>query len=201
MSREKEMEGITSPISTTQVDYLAERVFQECIRILGGLRRLALYGKLTWLPSLAEAAYVLVLKEELFKTVREIARELGITEQTVRRILRADEEEVRRFIEGEVERVDEHKAGGIAKLAYRRVKKERGLFIREEEMEVLGVDWALRVLVRLRGADFPLSKEDLKKRLEGIRVKGKPIDEIAERMSFPIKSPAEVLRQIEEATR
>ena len=43
---------------------------------------------------------------------------------------------------------------------------------REEEMEVLGVDWALRVLLRLRGADFPLSKEDLKKRLEGIRVKG-----------------------------
>ena len=59
----------------------------------------------------------------------------------------------------------------------------------------------MRVLVRLRGEDFPQPKEDLRKRLEGIRVKGEPIDEIAERMSFPIKSPAEVLRQIEEATR
>ena len=68
-------------------------------------------------------------------------------------------------------------------------------------MEVLGIDWALRVLLRLRSEDFPQPKEDLRKRLEGIRVKGKPIDEIAERMSFPIKSPAEVLRQIEEATR
>ena len=202
MSDEKEkMEVISSPISTADVDHLAERVFQECINILGGLRRLTYYRNLTWLPSLAEAAYAVVLKGELFKTNREIAKELGISEQTVKNILQADEKEVERFIMGEVEKVDEHKAGGIAKLAYKRVKKEKGIFIKEEELDVLGIAWALIVLVRLKGADFPLGKEELKTRLKGTTIKGVPAEEIIEKMKFPVKSPAEVLRQIRELTK
>ena len=197
---EEEMEVITSPITESDVDQTAERVFQECINILGGLRKLMHYRNLTWLPSLAEAAYIVVLREEQMKTYREIAEKLGITEQTVRNILQADEEEVKRFIMGELEKVDEHKAGGIAKLAYRKVKKERGVFIREDELEVLGVDWALRVLIRLRGADFPLDKEQLKERLKGLNIKDKPIDEVIDKMSFPVKTPAEVLRRIKELT-
>jgi len=202
LSDEKEkMEVISSPISTADVDHLAERVFQECINILGGLRRLTYYRNLTWLPSLAEAAYAVVLKGELFKTNREIAKELGISEQTVKNILQADEKEVERFIMGEVEKVDEHKAGGIAKLAYKRVKKEKGIFIKEEELDVLGIAWALIVLVRLKGADFPLDREELKTRLKGTTIKGVPAEEIIEKMKFPVKSPAEVLRQIRELTK
>ena len=201
MSDEKEkMEVISSPISTADVDHLAERVFQECINILGGLRRLTYYRNLTWLPSLAEAAYAVVLKGELFKTNREIAKELGISEQTVKNILQANEKEVERFIMGEIEKVDEHKAGGIAKLAYKRVKKEKGIFIKEEELDVLGIAWALIVLVRLKGADFPLDREELKTRLKGTTIKGVPAEEIIEKMKFPVKSPAEVLRQIRELT-
>ena len=200
MGEEEKPEVITSPVSATDVDHLAERVFQECINILGGLRKLTYYRNLTWLPSLAVASYAIVLKEELLKTQREIAEKLGITPQTVKNILQADEEEVKRFIKGEIEKVDEHKAGGIAKLAYRKVKEERGVFIREDELEVLGVDWALRVLIRLRGADFPLDKEALEKRLEGIIIKGKPIDQVIEKMKFPVRSPAEVLKQIKDLT-
>ena len=200
MVEEEKPEVITSPVSAADVDHLAERVFQECINILGGLRRLTCYRNLTWLPSLAVASYAIVLKEELLKTQREIAEKLGITPQTVKNVLQADEEEVKRFIKGEIEKVDEHKAGGIAKLAYRKVKEERGVFIREDELEVLGVDWALRVLIRLRGADFPLDKEALEKRLEGIIIKGKPIDQVIEKMEFPVRSPAEVLKQIKDLT-
>ena len=201
MSDEEKMEVISSPISTADVDHLAERVFQECINMLGGLRRLTYYRNLTWLPSLAEAAYAVVLKGELFKTNREIAKELGISEQTVKNILQADEKEVERFIMGEVEKVDEHKAGGIAKLAYKRVKKEKGIFIREEELDVLGIAWALIVLVRLKGADFPLDRKELKTRLKGTTIKGVPAEEIIKKMKFPVKSPAEVLRQIRELTK
>ncbi len=193
---EKKMEIISTPITKEDVDMIAERVFNESIKLLGGLRKLIEYRNLTWLPSLAEASYVIVLKEELFKTQYEIAEELGITEQTVKKILQADEELVEKYLKGELEKVDEHKAGGIAKLAYKKVKNEKGIFIKEEEMEVLGVEWAIKVLIRLRGVDFPVKKEDLEEKLKGIIIKGKPVEEILEKMEFPLKTPAEVLHEI-----
>ena len=193
---EKKMEIISTPITKEDVDMIAERVFNESIKLLGGLRKLIEYRNLTWLPSLAEASYVIVLKEELFKTQYEIAEELGITEQTVKKILQADEELVEKYLKGELEKVDEHKAGGIAKLAYKKVKNEKGIFIKEEEMEVLGVEWAIKVLIRLRGVDFPVKKEDLEKKLKGIIIKGEPVEEILEKMEFPLKTPAEVLHEI-----
>ena len=118
------MEIIRAPIKKLDADSLAEKVFQESIRILGGLKKLLEYRNLTWLPSLAEAAYVIILKNEMLKTSKEIAKELGITEQTVKNILNADEKEVEKFLKGEIEKIDEHKAGGIAKLAYKKVKNK-----------------------------------------------------------------------------
>ncbi len=183
------------------VDKMAEKVFYESIKLLGGLRKLVEFRNLTWLPSLAEAAYVIVLKNEAFKTYGEIAKELGITEQTARNIATADEEEVRKYLEGELERPKEHIAGGIAKLAYRKRKEEGRLDteeveIREEEMEVLDIDWAVHVLARIKGLDFPADKEQLLERLGGMVVKGRKMEEILDRIEYPVKSPAELLHKI-----
>jgi len=51
---------------------LVTRVFLKAIDLLGGLQRLAEYRTLTWLPSLARAAFVVVLREEFMKTEEEI---------------------------------------------------------------------------------------------------------------------------------
>ncbi len=195
------MEVIAKPRGG-DIDKMAEKVFFESIRILGGLRKLIEYRNLTWLPSLAEAAYVIVLKNEAFKTYKEIAKELGITEQTAKNIATADEEEVKKYIEGELEeRPKEHIAGGIAKLAYRKLKEEGKLDedeveIKHEEIEVLGIDWAVHVLTRIKGLDFPVEKDRLMERLKGLVIKGKKAEEILEKLEYPIKSPAELLHKI-----
>ncbi len=186
------------------LDRMAEKVFQESIKLLGGLKKLVEYRNLTWLPSLAEAAYVVVMRNEALKTYGEIARELGITEQTVKNIATADEEEVKRYIEGELEKPREHIAGGIAKLAYRKLKEEGRLEAEEvemnhEEMEALDVDWAVHVLAKIRGLDFPANKEELRKRLGGMVIKGKAIEDILERLNYPVKSPAQLLHEIKTA--
>jgi len=193
-------EVIKKPVGV-DMDKMAEKVFYESIKLLGGLKRLIEYRNLTWLPSLAEAAYVIVLKNEAFKTYSEIARELGITEQTVKNIATADEEEVRRYIEGELEeRPREHIAGGIAKLAYKKLKEEGGFeeefTLKKEEAEVLDIDWAVHVLTRIKGLDFPVEKDQLKERLSGMVIKGKKIEEILEKLEYPIKSPADLLHKI-----
>ncbi len=195
------MEVIAKP-KGGDIDKMAEKVFFESIRILGGLRKLIEYRNLTWLPSLAEAAYVIVLKNEAFKTYKEIAKELGITEQTAKNIATADEEEVKKYIEGELEeRPKEHIAGGIAKLAYRKLKEEGKLEedeveIKHDEIEVLGIDWAVHVLTRIKGLDFPVDKDRLMGRLKGLVIKGKKAEEILEKLEYPIKSPAELLHKI-----
>ncbi len=195
------MEVIAKP-KGGDIDKMAEKVFFESIRILGGLRKLIEYRNLTWLPSLAEAAYVIVLKNEAFKTYKEIAKELGITEQTAKNIATADEEEVKKYIEGELEeRPKEHIAGGIAKLAYRKLKEEGKLEedeveIKHDEIEVLGIDWAVHVLTRIKGLDFPVEKDRLMERLKGLVIKGKKAEEILEKLEYPIKSPAELLHNI-----
>ncbi len=194
-------EVITKP-KGGDVEKMAEKVFWEAIKMLGGLKKLVEYRNLTWLPSLAEASYVVVLKNEAMKTYSEIARILGITEQTVKNIATADEREVRKYIEGELEeRPKEHIAGGIAKLAYKKLKEEGRLDTEEiemkkEEMEVLDVDWAVHILAKIRGLDFPVEKEQLMERLEGIVIKGKKIEEILEKLEYPVKSPAELLHKI-----
>ncbi len=96
-------------------DRLVARVFSRAIEILGGPRKLVEYRRLTWLPSLMEACYAVVLREAYHRSIGEIARELGVTEQTVRNILSADEGAVLRRIGGEADERDfrTHVAGGL----------------------------------------------------------------------------------------
>jgi len=195
------VEVITKPVSTS-IDEMAEQVFTESIALLGGLRKLVEYRNLTWLPSLAEAAYVVVLRNEAMKSYAEIARELGITEQTVRNIATAKEERVKAYLAGEVEKPDEHIAGGLAKLAYQKLKREERLGeevrLAQREAEVLGIDWAVHVLARIKGLDFPVEKEQLASRLGGLVIKGRQVEEILEKLEYPIKTPAELLHRIRE---
>ncbi len=195
------MEVISAPVKEGNIDEIVERIFHESLRILGGLKKLVEYRNLTWLPSLAEAAYVIALKNEAIKTNREIAEYLGITEQTVKKILSADENKVMEYLRGEGEKEKEHIAGGLAKLAYKAIKENRDnlkerIEIMEESAKSLGVEWAVHVLKSIKGLDFPASKDALMERLKGYRIMGKPIEGILEKLEYPVESPAELLHKI-----
>jgi len=195
-------------IKGVNVDYeeLATKVFIETIRILGGLKKLIEYRNLTWVPSLAEASYVIVLREIGLKSESDIAKELGITRQTVRNILRADPEEVLRYLESGEKEGGEHVAGGLAKLAYSRIKLGEPIELTLEEREALeeGLNlellWAMLTLIRVRGLDFPVGKEELAERLKGIVVRGKPVEELLEKIEYPVKNPAELLHKLKVAS-
>ncbi len=194
------MEVIAKP-KGGNIDKMAEKVFLKSIEMIGGLRKLVEFRNLTWLPSLAEAAYVLVLKNEAFKTYKEIAEELGITEQTAKNIANADEGEVKKYLEEGLERPREHIAGGLAKLAYRELKEsgaldEEEIVMKEQEIEALDIDWAVHVLARIKGLDFPVELKDLEERLKGLVIKGRKIDEVIGNLRYPIKTPADLLHQI-----
>jgi predicted transcriptional regulator len=57
-----------TPIEVTpqppDIDQRALRVFLKAIELVGGPRQLVELRRLTWLPSLMEAAYAVVLAEE-----------------------------------------------------------------------------------------------------------------------------------------
>jgi len=65
-------------------------------------------------------------------------------------------------------------------------------------MKVLDIDWAVHVLKRIKGLDFPAAKEDIRERLRGLIIKGKKGEEIAEVLSYPVNSPAKLLHEIKE---
>jgi len=208
-------------VKPQEVDYdtLALRVFLKAIELVGGPRTLFEYRNLTWLPSLMEAAYAVVLKNEAFKTDDEIAQFIGITRQTVRNILSADPEAVLKKLRGELQsrEVKVHTAGGLAKLAYREVKEgnDNVAFVASvceeyvkrhvesaEECPDGGLVWPVSVLKAIKGLDFPVeSREVLEERLRGVKVKGVPAGELLDRIAFPIKSPAELLHKLAEAVR
>lgn len=197
------MEVIGRPVKEGNIDEIAERIFYESIRILGGLKNLVEYRNLTWLPSLAEAAYVIALKNEAIKTNREIAEYLGITEQTVKKILSAKESKVMEYLKGEGGKEKEHIAGGLAKMAYRAIKEKRDnlrerIEIMEESAKSLGVEWAVHILKSIKGLDFPVEKDALLKRLKGYRIMGKQIEEILDSIEYPVESPAQLLHRIRE---
>ena len=60
----------------------------------------------------------------------------------------------------------------------------------------MDVDWAIKVLTRLRGTDIPLDKEQLSERLKGGIIKDKPFVEIVNEIKFPVNTPAEVLKEL-----
>jgi probable regulatory domain-containing protein len=108
-----------------QVDELVLKVFLKALDIVGGPRKLILYRHLTWVPSLIEACYAIVLKEKFFKTESEIASILGLTKQTVRNILTAKTEGIRENIETELKKktIKTHVAGALAKLAFKDINQ------------------------------------------------------------------------------
>jgi probable regulatory domain-containing protein len=108
-----------------QVDELVLKVFLKALDIVGGPRKLILYRHLTWVPSLIEACYAVVLKEKFFKTESEIASILGLTKQTVRNILTAKTEGIRENIETELKKktTKTHVAGALAKLAFKEINQ------------------------------------------------------------------------------
>ncbi len=114
------------------LDFLAMRLFAKTLKLLGGPRKLIELRRVTWLPSLMEAVYVVLLHELERKTTKEIAATLGLTPQTVQNILRAKPEFARKRLEallaGELETANEeirtHMAGALAKLAFEELQKQ-----------------------------------------------------------------------------
>ncbi|NPB07471.1 MAG: bacterio-opsin activator [Aquificae bacterium] len=190
------------------VESLVTRVFLKAIDLLGGLHKLAEFRTLTWLPSLARASFVVVYREEFLKTEEEIAELVGLTRQTVRNILRADPElalyKIQHFEELTKEERRElkvHTAGGIAKLAYKKVKEgeEPKVFLEYCTMaaEALEVPWAYLLLKRIKGTHFPIEKpEDLIEKVKGIVIKGVNAEDVIREIEFPVKNPADMLHKI-----
>jgi len=188
------------------IESLVLRIFMKSIELLGGLKQLAEFKTLTWLPSIARAAYVVVLKEGFNKVEDEIAKEIGLTRQTVRNILRADPskalkkiEKMKELLKTEGKELKVHTAGGIAKLAYKLIKEgqeESNLFLEfsSQILEPLSeeVPWAYKVLkaIKERGVKFPIKKAtQIIEKFSGIKIKGKDISELANKIQYPINNP------------
>ncbi len=206
---------ISTPVlNEVDVENLVGRVFLKSIDLLGGITKLAEYRTLTWLPSLARAAYVIVLKEEYLRTEEEIAGQVGLTRNTVRSIVRSDPQ----LALYKIEHIDEltaeakrelhvHVAGGIAKLAYKLVKEgEESQLLMElarsagmEAVKVCDAPWAYIVLKRSKGIRYPLRSADLLlPALEGVKIKGYEASEVLSQLQYPIKTPAQLLHEIKE---
>ncbi len=190
------------------IEPLVTRVFLKSIDIIGGLQKLAEYRTLTWLPSLARAAFVIVLREEYLKTEDEIAEIVGITKNTVRQILRADPQMALYKIQHmdelspeEKKQLKVHTAGGIAKIAYKLIKEGEEPKIFEYyctlTTEALEVPWAYLLLKKIKGVHFPItSPEQLLEKVKGLTIKGIPAEEIVKNIEYPIRNPAELLHKV-----
>jgi predicted transcriptional regulator len=65
-----------------------------------------------------------------------------------------------------------------------------------------GFVWPVYVLKAIKGLDFPIeSREVLEERLKGVKVKGVAAEELLSKISFPVKSPAELLHKLAEAVK
>jgi len=190
-------------IQQYDIDTIAIRVFLKALEIIGGPRKLIELRNLTWITSLMEAAYAVVLADQSLKTEDEIAKFLGLTRQTVRNILRADPELVMQKLEGELQEKTPraHTAGGLAKLAHKEIKEGRDylnffIYALESASESLGIYWPIEVLRKIKGIDFPVGKEELAERLRGLSIKNVPSEEILEKLDYPVKSPSDLLHKI-----
>jgi len=190
------------------IEHLVTRVFLKAIDIIGGLQKLAEYRTLTWLPSLARAAFVIVLREEYLKTEDEIAEFVGISKNTVRQILRADPQlalykiqHMEELSPEERKQLKVHTAGGIAKIAYKLVKEGEEPKIFEYyctiTTEALEVPWAYLLLKKIKGTHFPVkSPNELLEKVKGLTIKGIPAEEIIKNIEYPVKNPAELLHKV-----
>ncbi len=194
--------------SESEIDAKAMRIFLKTIEILGGPRKLVEHRNLTWLPSLMAASYALVYHKERNYTLEQIASILGITKQTVQHILGADPEIAKMRLEEISKESDEkkktHIAGALAKLAYEEIlagndEINLSIEITKRAAKSLGADWAFHILSRLKGTDFPVEKETLLQKLSGMIIKDKKIEDVLDKIEYPIKTPAELLHKIREA--
>ncbi|MEO1957976.1 MAG: bacterio-opsin activator [Nautiliaceae bacterium] len=197
-----------------ELKYITERVFFKSIDLLGGLDNLAKYKTLTWLPSLARAAFVIVLKEEYLKTEDEIAKFLGITKTTTRQILRADSNlalyKIKHFDEltkEEKKSLKVHTAGGIAKLAFKLIKSgedsqtlmEYCRSMAEKIAQNCDAPWTYLVLKSIKGVKYPIkSADEIIDRFKHLEIKGIKATEIIKNIHYPIKNPAELLKEIKD---
>ena len=201
-------------VNNNEVKYLAERVFFKSIDLLGGLNKLAEYRTLTWLPSIARAAFAIVLKEEFLKTEDEIAEFIGLTRNTVRQILRADPnlalykiEHMDELTTEEKKQLKVHTAGGVAKLAYKYIKEgedsqtvmEYCRQISQEAVAQCDAPWAYLVLKNIKGITYPVTNSDiLEEKIGHLEIKGIDAKEIIKNLQYPIKNPALLLKEIKE---
>jgi len=200
-----EITGVPTSEAGADLEQLVTRVFFKAIDLLGGLSKLTEFRTLTWLPSLARAAYVVVLREEYLRTEEEIAQKVGLTKNTVRSILRADPTLAIEKIQEELKEMKVHTAGGIAKLAYKMVKEGNEAeilshfctVVAEEVARALDIPWAYAVLKHLRGVKFPIQdSQALKEKLKGVKIKTHPAEEVVDRLPYPIRTPAVLLHEI-----
>jgi len=190
------------------VDSKAMRIFLKTIELLGGPRKLVEYRNLTWLPSLMAASYAIIYSKEKGYLAEKIASILGMSKTTVQNILRADVKIAKEKLESAVQEKDEekktHMAGALAKIAYEEILQGRdeinlSIEIGKTTAKSLGAEWAVYVLQRLKGTDFPIENKDiLKEKLGGLLIKGKSAEEIVEMLEYPIATPAELLHKIKE---
>ena len=187
-------------------DPMAIRVFLKALELVGGPRKIIEYRNLTWIPSLLQASYAVVLVNEYGHTAERVAEELGLTVQTVRNMLRSDPALVREKLEDELKakEIKVHTAGGLALWAYEEIKKgnDSVSFLEsafERVSDVLDIAWPVEVLRRLRGIQFPVYREDLGALLRGVRVEGKPVEDLLPHLPAQLHSPAELLKALKEA--
>ena len=201
-------------VNDNEIKYLAERVFFKSIDLLGGLNKLAEYRTLTWLPSIARASFIIVLKEEFLKTEDEIAEFIGISRNTVRQILRADPnlalykiEHIDELTSEEKKQLKVHTAGGIAKLAYKYVKAGEDSqtvmeYCREISSEAVAqcdTPWAYLVLKNIKGIHYPITNTKiLEEKIGHLEIKGIKATDIIPNLHYPIKNPAILLKEIKE---
>jgi probable regulatory domain-containing protein len=201
--------------SDKEIEAMATRVFFKAIDLLGGLNKLAEYRSLTWLPSLARASIAVVMRDEYLKTEKEIGLRLGMASSSIKSMLKADPalalEKIRNFeklADEEKRELRVHTSGGIAKLAYKMVKEgsesnilmELAHSIAQEAMEVCEVPWAYLVLKSTKGVTYPVINPDpLRDRLKDIKVKDRPVDELIDHLTYPLKNPAHLLKEIKRA--
>ena len=193
-------------IIKTSPDSLAIRVFLKSLELIGGPKEIIIYRNLTWIPSLIQASYAVVLFEEFGKTQEEIAEYLGLTKQTVRNMLRANPELIKEKLEEEMKsrEVKVHTAGALARWAYEEIKKGNesisylsGVF--EQIQEIFDIFWPSEVLRRIKGIHFPVKKEDLRAILGGLKIENKTFDEISDLLPEEIKNPAHLLKKNKKA--
>lgn len=205
---------LTPIIKEAELEHLVTRVFFKAIELLGGLHKLTEFKTLTWLPSLARASFVVVLKEEYMKTDEEIAQKVGLTKNTVKNILRADPElalqkikSLETLISEEVKELKIHTAGGIAKLAYKEIKEGHEAqtllyycsLVATELVRALDIPWAYLLLKRSKGIKYPInSPAELKEKIKDLVIKGFSFEEISDNIHYPIKSPAMLIHEVKQ---